>query len=59
MTKQEAIDKLNVIKKSLSEGGDAEQGHAEADDILCDFLTTIGHDEVSQVWKAISPKWYA
>lgn len=37
---------------------DTEKNHAEADDILCDFLILLGHGDIVNEYNKIS-KWYA
>jgi hypothetical protein len=44
--------------KALQTGGDIEIEHAEADEILCRLLKTLGFDEVVDEWWKID-KWYA
>lgn len=51
MTKEQLIKRL----KELSEGGDVEINHGEADDLLLEF---IGDKEISDAYNEIE-KWYA
>ena len=37
---------------------DEEMAHVEADKILCEALTLLGHDGIVAAWQDI-PKWYA
>ena len=54
MNKTEAI-RILKINQSL---GDTEAGHANADDVLCDFLISLGHQDLVDEWRKV-PKWYA
>jgi hypothetical protein len=53
MTREEAIKKLNEINKEYRE-----LAHIEADEILCQFLVSLGYQDVVDTWDEI-PKWYA
>ena len=44
--------------KHMSEHGDAESPHIEADQILCDALSDLGYTDVVEAYEAIG-KWYA
>jgi len=57
MKKKEYIEKL----KSLQGYGpevDEEINHQLADDLLCQFLTQIGHSDIAEEFEKIG-KWYA
>ena len=54
MTKKEAIKQL----KERQQSDDKEVAHAEADDILCDLLDSMGYKDVVKEFRKI-PKWYA
>lgn len=54
MTKTEAI-RILKINQSL---GDTEASHSNADDVLCDFLIGLGHQDLVDEWRKV-PKWYA
>lgn len=54
MNKDEAIAKL----KALQGSGDWEAAHGDADQVLCDFLTALGHADVVKEWDEVG-KWYA
>lgn len=54
MTHDEAITKL----RALQTASDPEAEHAEADDILCDLLVSLGYKDVVDEWEKVS-KWYA
>lgn len=54
MTKEEAIAKLKECKA----GSDIECAHSDADDVLCELLTSLGYADVVEMWKKIE-KWYA
>ena len=49
------------IKKRLKElinHGDTELNHMEADELLCDFLISLGHKDIVKIYQEI-PKWFA
>ena len=50
---EEALQSLKEIDHN-----DPEAGHAEADEILCDFLVSFGYEEIVREYKKID-KWYA
>jgi hypothetical protein len=50
----EMIKRLQVEVNS----GDIEDGHGNADDILCELLEKIGYKEVVEIYHKV-PKWYA
>ena len=54
MTREQAIKAL----KECSEG-DPERAHSRADGVLCDFLKSLGFEDVVEAWDDIYPKWYA
>lgn len=54
MTKDEAIAKLIECQKD----GDVECAHSDADDILCDFLKSLGHADVVEEYEKVE-KWFA
>lgn len=54
MTKVRALKELEDCI-----GGDTEGSHAWADEILLEFLEYLGHKDVVDAWRAITPKWYA
>lgn len=54
MTPEQAIAKL----KELAKNGDYEVAHSDADRVLCDLLTALGHGEVVKAWGEVG-KWYA
>lgn len=57
MTQAEAIKQLNALKK-----GDNEATHAEAEEILCEFLKTNGHAAIADAFNAAQHRcefWYA
>ena len=52
------VDELKAMKA----GGDTERDHGRADDILCEYLRSLGADEVVDAWKAAQDRcgfWYA
>lgn len=54
MTREEAIAKL----RSLHTSYDPESDHAEADDVLCELLITLGYEDVVIEFENVD-KWYA
>ncbi len=54
MTKEQAIEKL----RELAKNGDYEAAHGDADQVLCDLLTALGHADVVAAWDDVG-KWYA
>jgi hypothetical protein len=54
MTKEQAIQKLKECQAS----GDTEAAHCDADDVLCELLTSLGYADVVAEWQNIY-KWYA
>ena len=55
MTREEAIEELEVIAKV---DDDREVAHIDADDVLCQLLTSLGYKDVVTAYHNIS-KWYA
>lgn len=51
---QECIGKLKKIDEEM----DTEEGHYEADSVLCSLLAELGFDDVVEQYAKI-PKWYA
>jgi len=49
---------IDQIKSINYEDGDRENWHGEADEILCDYLISIGNRELVEEWRKV-PKWYA
>ncbi|WP_428945255.1 hypothetical protein ACQK5W_04025 [Pantoea sp. FN060301] len=54
MSRDEAINKLKVLQ-NLS---DIEVAHANADDVICDLLISLGYEDVIFEYEKID-KWYA
>lgn len=54
MTKEKAIDILQMIQKSH----DTEIAHIDADDILCQFLESLGYEDVVSEYQKVD-KWFA
>jgi hypothetical protein len=54
MTPEQAIAKL----KDLAKVGDWEAAHGDADQILCDLLPALGHEDVVKAWDDVG-KWYS
>lgn len=54
MDKKYLIEKL----KELAAIDDPEMAHGEADDLICTFLTDLGHSDVVEAYENIE-KWYA
>ena len=51
---QIALTELKKIQGDM----DIEYAHIKADDILCDFLNSLGYDKVVDVYNEID-KWFA
>lgn len=51
-----AVSELERIAKISA--GDPEAAHANADDILCELLKTLGYEDVVIAWQSVE-KWYA
>ena len=56
MTKEEALEKLAEFKKESEVY--MEEAHIHADEVLCQFLTSLGYGDVAQAFDEF-PKWYA
>lgn len=54
MTKEEAIEELNLIRQS----DDTEVAHVDADAVLCQLLMSLGYEDVVTAYHDIG-KWYA
>jgi hypothetical protein len=54
MSEDEAVERLTALLLS----GDTECAHAEADDILCELLRSLGYGRVVDAWEKID-KGYA
>ena len=56
MNEKDVYFKLNIIlDKSFR---DKEKAHIEADEALCEFLESLGYNDVVRLFRLI-PKWYA
>lgn len=55
MSHEEVIVSLKDI---LAYGQDPEVDHETADDILCEFLSELGYDDVVNLYQQVH-KWYA
>ena len=53
---EETCNELQKIKKRY--GGDIEQGHMHADDILVTFLKNLGYEDIVKAYEDIL-KWYS
>ena len=53
MTRKEAIARLKECA-----GEDAESGHVDADNVLCELLYSLGYEDVVAEWGKIR-QWYA
>lgn len=57
MTREEAIEALNNL-----DSGDNEIAHSMADDILCEYLISIGETGVAEAYRKADERitfWYA
>ena len=59
------IEKMKTIQSNIEKGMDSEgcpydeeDGHMEADDVLCKYLKELGHEEIVNEFNKIN-KWYA
>ncbi len=57
MNKPELIQRLHELA-TRTESGDEEDWHIEADDLIAEFLISLGHSDVVEVYNRID-KWYA
>ncbi len=57
ISQNEALDRLDKIV-GRSGGEDTELDHAEADDLLCEVLDSLGYAELVSRFRAME-KWYA
>ena len=55
MSEEEAIKKLKELQ---DDAGDWEAQHGEADEVLCEFLETLGFFKLVAEYSKV-PKWYA
>lgn len=55
MTRDEAVAALRKLADTHNHDSSA---HIEADDILIEFLKTLGYEDVAAAWDAVEPKWY-
>lgn len=54
MTKEEAMNKLAECQKHRN----PEEGHEDADDVLCAFLTEIGYGDIVAEYNKVE-RWFA
>lgn len=54
MNAEQAVAEL----RKLAESKDTETAHARADEILCELLLSLGHEDVVDAWYDV-PRWYA
>lgn len=57
MTPEEFKMKMAAYAK-MSEEGDKEDPHRDADELMCDLLISFGYDEGVKIFLDM-PKWYA
>lgn len=50
-------DAINILKE-CQESGDTESAHAEADNLLCQFLIDLGYVDLVEEYNKVD-KWYA
>jgi hypothetical protein len=61
MEKNQAMKEMQAIAEGLFKSnttGDSEEKHTEAAWILCEFLISIGHDDLVKIYYDVD-KWYA
>jgi hypothetical protein len=56
VTREEAIEKLRGCAIFAEE--DPATAHEDGDDILIQYLRSIGETEIAELWEQIRPKWY-
>ena len=56
MTKEQALKEMKEC--AASSAGDAEGWHHRADEVLCEFLNSLGHGDLVAEWEKVE-KWYA
>lgn len=56
MTREEAVKELKETQES---NDDPDTAHRRADCVLCSLLTSLGYEDVVEVYNAVEPKWYA
>lgn len=54
MNKKEALKRMREAKNA----GDAEDQHIAGDELLCEFLRSLGHSDLVDEWIKLD-KWYA
>jgi len=54
MKTTEFLDRMSEIAKN----GDQEAAHADADDLMCELLESLGYGDGVDVFRAMD-KWYA
>lgn len=54
MTYEDAVKEM----KALANGKDEEADHVRADEILCEYLVSLGATELVAAWQDVD-KWYA
>lgn len=47
-----------LMNKCVENTGDPEAAHGYADDILCEILTSVGYQEIVDLYHEVG-KWYA
>lgn len=54
------MDRETALKelKQCQESGDTEIAHSEADNVLCQLLTSLGYDDVVEEYIKVD-KWFA
>lgn len=55
LVKADVLARLRELQKN---GDDIEANHCLADDILCEFISALGHEDVAEEFDALH-KWYA
>lgn len=54
MTREEFKNKMQAI----ADKRDTEEGHIEADDLMCELLKELGYGEGVDIFEGM-PRWYA
>ena len=58
MNEHEVIEKLKQLKKEGDDAFDHERTHEEGDEVLVEFVRSLGYHRVADTYEEIT-KWYA
>jgi hypothetical protein len=51
-------EKALFMLAAALKNNDIEVAHSDADQVLCDLLTSLGYEDVVEIWDRVG-KWYA